>query len=366
MQRNDVISNLIIISDSLSDRGTLYTKKILDLIPMRAISGLDGKSPQGSFTNGFTWADDLSADIANKLIIKKLKHQRNLSESDIADAVIVKDPSIYPQIRDAYNLKNDLKVLYDGQNFVRTYAEGGLTSHSYSWAPSKSIVRFFTRIMLPHLAQKRHELMQDDIKLGITTEQKAQTMVIEWTGANDLITVNAKPSFEEANKAIRERIKNVKFLSQAGYKHFVLFNIPDLSLTPRYQQKTSVDQREAHFVCRYFNKRLQRAARDFMHSNPDISITIYDIDTEFVKMYNNPHLYNIDPAMRTQPYTKSKDFTINANNTSPADGYMFWDDIHPTADVHAYLTMNFISMIQQQYTFVPPSAHHSNTFSKTD
>ena len=49
------ITQLIIMGDSLSDRGTLNQRKLFGLIPMSYLSGLSSKSPRGRFTNGFLW-----------------------------------------------------------------------------------------------------------------------------------------------------------------------------------------------------------------------------------------------------------------------------------------------------------------------
>ena len=66
---------------------------------------------------------------------------------------------------------------------------------------------------------------------------KIKTLVIEWSGANDLITVNLHPNIKTAQRAVNARIENIEKLIEQGYQHFVLINLSDLSLTPRYQNK---------------------------------------------------------------------------------------------------------------------------------
>lgn len=228
------ISHMAILGDSLSDRGTANREDAWGCIPLAWLAGLNGDSPDGRFTNGYVWSDMVGSLFASTFLIEQLKKEGAYANEDLADAVITHDPKIEKEL-DNYNLKNDCFLNYKKQNFMRSYAEGGLSSYNYSWKPSSSFTRFVTRTMLSHLAQKRNEMLNDDEIQQLSKKQKAQTLVIEWSGANDLITMNARPSNLEVNRALAERIKNLKILIQNGYRHFVLFNLPNLALTPRFQ-----------------------------------------------------------------------------------------------------------------------------------
>ena len=182
------ISHLVLMGDSLSDRGTMDHRYLFDLLPMRFLSGLKGKSPDGRFTNGFTWSDDILAIFANQFGIKQLEKKKkpasaNESElvdalldlelgkktvtrrgqigtdgTDISDGVIDGDPVIKSIVDKSYNLDNNLKVDYEGQTLARTFAEGGLTAHNYAWSLSNSVSRFFSRLILATLGEKRKKL----------------------------------------------------------------------------------------------------------------------------------------------------------------------------------------------------------------
>lgn len=348
------ISHLVMMGDSLSDRGTLYRRKWLGFIPMRILSGLEGHSPKGRFSNGYVWSDVFSSELAEEFIIKKFE-KKGLSDSDIADGVIDQDPNVDPQVHNAYSLKNDQAVRYLGEEFVRNYDEGGLTAHDYSWWPSKSITRYFSRLILATLGHKREELLNFDRSQHLSKKHKAETLVIEWSGANDLITVNERPSKEEVDRAIADRIKNVEKLMKNGYHHFVLFNLPDLSLTPRYQKKNKKEQQNAHDCSEYFNQELAKACKQLQEKYPYFSIDVFDVNTEFNELYNNPERYFFDREKRTEPYIKSQKFEINEkNHTSPGKKYMFWDDVHPTAEVQELLARKLREQIQGKYNFFPP------------
>ena len=125
----------------------------------------------------------------------------------------------------------------------------------------------------------RDQLLNYDKQHHISNEQKAETLIMEWSGANDLVTVNAEPSIAEADRAIAARIDNVKKLIAAGYRNFVLFNLPNLSLTPRYQALSKEAQDNAKKCTDYFNEQLKKACEQLNEDYPHCSIDPFDINT---------------------------------------------------------------------------------------
>lgn len=354
MQNRPVISQIVTMGDSLSDRGIMSKKFLFGVIPMSLVSGLSGRSPDGRFTNGLAWDDHLAAAMASQFTIAEFHQATHYDYTDIADAVISKDRRFMASIQHNYHLNDEKEVKYRNQFFIRTYNEGGLTAHSYAWKPSTSLTRFFSRLILSTLKDMQELLIKNDREFKIPESERAKTLVIEWSGANDLITVNAKPSKKEVDLAIRERIKNVKKLFDQGYRHFILFNMPDLSLTPRYQAKSLAEQQDASQWCRYFNKKLQFACNRLRLDYPHGSLRVFDINSQFCDMFQHPEKYQLDPAKIRTPYTTSPDFVLTKEGTSPAVGYMFWDDVHPTADVHALLADKFYTTFQFTYDFKSP------------
>jgi phospholipase/lecithinase/hemolysin len=355
------ISYFIVMGDSLSDRGTLERRKLLGFIPMGWLTGLDKESPKGRFTNGLTWDDDLSATMANKFTIHSLKKEYGMGSRDISEGVINGDPRVKNVLQNNYNLDDDRRVKYKGKDMVRNYSEGGLTSHSYRGAPSYSIPRFFSRLILSTLGKMRQKLFADDKAQNISAKQKTETLVMEWSGANDLMTVNSMPSKIEADRAVKDRIKNAEEMIKNGYKHFVLFNLPDLSLTPRYQAKSAAEQKNASECCAYFNQELAKAAKKLNEQYPGSSVDVFDVASTFTEVYNNPEQHGFDKDKLTKPYVKSKDFKAKANGTSPADGYMFWDDVHPSADMHAILENLLYSKYHSQFHFTASGTEHAHS-----
>lgn len=347
------ISHIVMLGDSLSDRGTMNNRRLFGLIPMGRLIGLYQTSPDGRFTNGYAWTDYLATMLSNEFIIRDLKQSRGLDSTDVADGLINRDRNIAPIIEQSYTLKKDWVVDFEGKNLVRSYNEGGLTAHDYWGELSKSIIVFFSRLILATLAGMRKKMLLDDRAHEFSAQHKAETLVIEWSGANDLITANEKPSVAAVNLALNERVKNVKTLIKNGYRHFVLFNLPDLACTPRFQAKSEEERANAHDCIETFNLLLSRACQQLSDTYPHCSIQIFDVHRFFKQLYKHPEPHFSKDKLKI-PYRTSKDFALTTNGTSPAHGYMFWDDVHPTADMHAQLAEFFYRKIKLEYNFTEP------------
>lgn len=380
------ISRFITEGDSLSDRGTLNKRRLFGIIPMSWVSGLNKDSPRGRFTNGLAWDDHVTAMFANVFLLNELKEESeeesqslglqaldlatnpkprkyNFKNDDIADAILSHQANVEKTIQNAYSFTDDKQINYKGQNLSRNYNEGGLTAFDYKWVINNirtwtlhSFKYFCTCLILATLAEKRAQLLEDDKKKSPSAKHKAETLVIEWSGANDCILANEKPSRDAARKAVAGRVANIKELMKHGYQNFIWFNLPNISLTPRYQAKKETHPEEftaAEDYAKYFNEELEKAKQELSLSYPQCSFELFDVYSIFERIYADPEKYNFSSEKKTKAYTKSDEF-INSNGMSPAKGYMFWDDVHPSADMHALLASNFYRQFSLKYDFRPP------------
>lgn len=357
---NPTIKYLIFMGDSLSDRDTFAKRQILyGLIPNNLIVDLS-KSPHGRFTNGFTWDDYLCEMLVSRFLAKKIETETKLDAEDISDAVIDRDPQIEPKVQAENTLEIDTRVDNLGERFARSYCEGGLTAHNYSRSWVFSFTLMLAREIVATLDEKRTLLLSDDKRLAVSDEEKQSTLVIEWSGANDLLTVNARPTIEEADSAITARLRNITELYKNGYRHFHLLNLPEIDLTPRFQDKKINDnEREnAKKVCAYFNKKLKDECLLLQEKYPGISVEVFDINNVITKIYENPEHFGFDKTKLKTPFINSSEYNMAPNHTSHAEGYLFWDDIHPTAKAHAKLALAAFHHIEQtcQFSAPPPTA----------
>lgn len=349
------IRRFVVLGDSLCDRGTLMKRHLFGVIPMSFIVSLSTKSHHGRFTNGFTWDDDFGAMFAAHFIARDLEQREfNVNDAtDVADGIINGDPNIDPAIHAGYSLDHDTYIAYNqNRDFIRMYCEGGLTSRDYHGSFISNFMLFASRQILASLAKKREQLLADDIKHKVTDAQKAETMVIEWSGGNDLVTVNKKPTIEEALNAVQARIDNVTKLIAAGYRCFVLFNLPDLSLTPRYHGASAEVKQEVSQICARFNESLFTKAKEIKALHPDVNIDVFDVNTVFNEVYKDPQRYGFKNT--TEPFVDSPYYHPEKDGAMSAHDYMFWDAIHPTARMHALLADAFFTRYRTRIDFVAP------------
>lgn len=370
----DEIEYIVTLGDSLSDRGQMDKRHLLGFIPMAILSGLRSKSPLGRFTNGYVWDDSLGAMLAAQFLIHDKEHMKK-DEMQFGDKKYYEsdklDDQDYKKNEEAYNLDQYGYIDYNEYNYMRNYNEGGATAGNFEYKFTFNLPNEFPRLIVSNLDQQREHMFKDDKKLNITPEQKRKTLVVEWMGANDLITVNKIQDnkvniFDEVDFAIESRIKNVEELIKNGYCKFALLNLPNLELTPRFQSEkmSNEDRIKARWVTEYFNARLQSKVDELLkkHNDKNLKVDVLDIDKivsdVYVKIKTHDPEYQalgFDSAKTDKPYVDSNDFKIDKkNHTSPAPGYMFWDDVHPTAEVHRIIGQEFFNHFSEKYRFHKP------------
>lgn len=347
------ISALALVGDSLSYRGTAAEEEFVwGLIPVSLLMelGLRGKSPKGRFTNGYTWSDHLSTEIAESFVINELKKTQKMDICDIGDAVIDGDERLKKLMQLNFVLDEGLYVRYKGKILVRDYTQGGLTSFNYCnprWAPSSNPNLFFKRVLLSNLDAMRKKMLEYDKNNRLSMQQKAGTLVVEWSGANDLITVNAHPTLADVDRAIASRRENIIELSKNGYRNFILFDLPNLALTPRFQRLSKEEQRKAQNCTLYFNEKLRLVCNELRVLFPQCDIDYFDVNNLFTQVINEPEKYGFSREKLFSPYVESSEFKLQ-NKLSPASKFAFFDDIHPTADFHALLAQHFLLFLRKQ------------------
>lgn len=323
------IENLLVIGDSLTDRGTMARSAIA------AFSGLYGKSPHGRFTNGYVWLDYFIQQVVQKGQIPEWIQPKT------------------PQKKALFSINNDEYVGTQASPiFARTYCIGGMTAYDYSDVirPGHCVLNAEAKV-LQTLDSMRQEAITDDTYIDRQDNEKQSTLVIEWSGANDLITINEKPTREAAQRAVEARIDNMKALIVQGYRHFVLFNLPDLSLTPRFQNGHADLRDSAADSVLFFNQMLKEKLDEVIQQYPDCKINVFDANALFSQAYHDPEHFGLDKAKRHQPFLDSRAFKGDDSSLTAKD-YMFWDDVHPTEALHVQLAKHFYEYVfSVHYTF---------------
>jgi len=280
-------NTLVILGDSLSDAGRLYKTSLIG-----KISGIDkNNSPYGAFTNAVPWSMAEQGKLANCTILDAVKKQgKDLDATDVSDELI----SGAKKAHTLYKLDHNKRGYVGGKLITRTYALGGLTSYDYGRKISSRLSLTLTRLFVSTLRAQRKELLVDDLREKRTLAEKANSLVIEFTGANDLATVNAAPSIKAAERALDARIENIEELVKNGYRQFILCNVPDLSRTPRFMEmalKDPASAENAKKCCEHFNVELQKRCSILQKLYPHCDIQIFDVNAVVNDYLTNPDKY---------------------------------------------------------------------------
>lgn len=339
-------TNFVIIGDSLSDRGSMYNRKFAGVIPLKIPSGLN-KSPKGRFTNGYNWNDVLFTMLKDYFD----SQQTDASESETGTSLGLNKSSVVRFDSYRSQLKDHRVVKYKGTSFARVFAEGGASAYKYHFKPfsKSSYLMFLQREIVKTSEDLRKALLKDDRANHVSKAEKSQTLVMQCLGANDMLTVNRKPTEKKVKKAIKGTYQNIEKMMEHGYKHFVVFTLPDLSLTPRFHRKSEKSRANAKKCTASFNDKLFSLCDRLQADNPSCIFEVFDINEIFTEVYYNPEKYGFDPDKLTQSYLDSKDYVGTKDNGESAKfGYMFWDDVHPMQRLHKILAQNIFEQYCDQ------------------
>lgn len=404
IKEKPVIKRIVAFGDSLTDSGNMYLRRIFGLFKIPG-TGLD-KGGDGRFADGLSWPGFFSMDWGYSIMVDtvlKLQKQYGWSEEKAEYVAQAYWDDFLAEILQPTN-----KMLMLSDEIFRNYAQGGATAAKYSALQTilsaisdfqqgiLSPLQFFAKLgvklgedisqflkspkaAISHLMQnvaaigargvvidldiQRKQFFEDQKKLlANKTEKQIQKMKDEtqinvWAGGNDLITVNVKPSREIADKAIHAIIHHVKELKKNGYHNICVFNLPDLTKTPRYQQdlkanKISLEEiKNIQNIIKYFNEEL---AKEFEKLNFDG--TTFDIHTKFDEIYNNPEKYGFDPNKLDKCLEDEKNYKVERGiMPGSGEGNLFWNPVHPGSKAQRDISVKLKQVLEKFYDF----SHHN-------
>ena len=277
---------LVVFGDSLSDNGRLF-----------AITGGSPTEPYGDaynrlgkvvkyfpghFTDGQNWVD----------YFPKVARFFGVDVSTVSPFPFLEGP---------------LKASDDTTNF----AVGGATSGDFNVLnnpqnPQVTFPGFLAQISAYLGAVDRHASADD--------------LYVIWIGANDF-AANISPQTTVAN--IRG---GITALTKAGAKHFVVINVPNISLTPEVKALPSPEIGAAIQFVAAVNG-LLAVYIPISAWTERINVDLLDINTIFVPVVLEPFLFG---------FSNSTETALNPTTgpVSDPNDYVFWDGFHPTTNVH--------------------------------
>ena len=371
-EKSTQLKRLVVFGDSLSDAGNLEETRLGGVFPVPA-TGLE-ESGDGRFADRLSWPAYLTIQRMRDAF-KKI-HPNHVGRDSQGNRRYLQFLAFLAKQLVVDGV--DVDVL--DQEIVRDYAVGGASSATYSALTTvlgdlkHAVSHPFQYLgLLVHHPQKAAEKAVETVSAtgaqavvsnlekqfeqfeaenrDNTDDQKAQTLIVEWTGANDLITVNPEPTKEIADLSVQARMAHLKKLYDLGYRNFALFNLPDLSKTPLYQtKKTEKERQKAQKVIEYYNNQLFINFEEFKvnHSHPDLKFKsiLFDVYREFNKIYDNPEQNGFNPKKLTKTQSDDKQYQPTPGIAPHHDGYMFWNDVHPTSAVQEMLAEKFKTQLE--------------------
>lgn len=174
----------------------------------------------------------------------------------------------------------------------------------------------------------------------------SDTLHSVWSGGNDAINwvetgntmrdTNAPMTLAQATSHSADDIHTaITELYDAGARHFLVPNLPDLGKKPNYIG-TENEEKASDFVDS-FNAKLADVVLTLETTYDDISITFFDAHGLFDQLLSDPESFGFDPALTADPAYVYTGGDPTSTIVDDPEIHVFWDNTHPTTQVHQLL-----------------------------
>jgi phospholipase/lecithinase/hemolysin len=187
---------------------------------------------------------------------------------------------------------------------------------NYSWAGANTGHTNVFAIGLPGMLHELGELLTPPRRL----DQNA--LYIVFGGSNDFLRIFGG---DDPNVVITSGVSNlltiVVTLRSAGAQNIIVVDLPDIGRTPRAMAMGPANSATATFLSATFNLQLNNALNRLPF--PIVRVSLFNLLSDFIARPNKYGFTNVTAEGR-----------YDAANS---DGYLFWDDVHPTTRAHRFL-----------------------------
>jgi phospholipase/lecithinase/hemolysin len=163
-----------------------------------------------------------------------------------------------------------------------------------------------------------------------------------WAGSNDVLDIansTETPAQQQAavQQAVNNEVGSIDGLIAHGAKDLVVMSVPDLGVTP-YEQARPASDAASSGLAQTYNSELGAALQQIMTSGA-ASIDYVNTYAMLGAAVDSPATYgftNVSQPVWNGNLTSSSSGTLAATGEAQ-NGYLFFDDLHPTAAGHAWL-----------------------------
>jgi len=190
-------------------------------------------------------------------------------------------------------------------------------------------------------------------------------LYVVWGGANDFLGAANLGTPGVAQSVIANAIGNltrsIAILHAHGARHFLVPNLPDLGLVPLNR---GAQAPQATYLSAIFNQAYAGALQALAQQLRNSDIRTVDVASLLEKVVANPAYYQLQNVTDECVGDPTYFCILNSFNSGPAAGYLFWDDVHPTASVHALLAVQFAAAVAPSGANRPPEHPHDKDWLK--
>ncbi len=328
------INQVFFFADSLSDTGNVY-----NFTGQTFPGGLNDPFAPGRFSNGDVWTDYFTSNY-------------NLTVDPLVNSV---ESEIDPITGD---VKLKINTNFGANNDGINFSVGGARAGNGSVGP------------LPLGFQEQLVFFESYVQSPDFQTNIANSLIFVWGGANDYFShINDDPStpdiietnfpqtpleFQTAvSTVVEDNIGGgIQRIIDQGAENIVVFNLPDLSLTPLAQMLDPASTEALSDLSEAHNNLLSETVEQLEISN-NIDILYIEADSLFNDVLNDPTAYGFTNV--TDNYSGVELYT--GISQPPATGdindYLWVDSVHPTTKMHEIIGDFVIQSVEAEgYHFI--------------
>lgn len=291
-------SQLYVIGDSLLDPGNLFqvTQGIVPQTPPYA----------GNFSNGPLWVELLAEEL------------------ELAPALVT-DFSTFPDISDGIN-----------------FAFGGAGTG-------------FENVIAPNDLPGTGALAQAILFASLGLQPAEDALFIYLAGANDLAGSTVIPPQTDISVPLANTLNALQLLLGAGAQNILVSNLPDLSLTPRFNGLPEPEVTALSELVTAYNAGLSEIVDGLATGVPTAEFIEFDFNGLFLDTVENADSFGFTNVTNSCLGDFTPPFDFDFSVCDDPDSYLFWDDFHPTTQANEIVASAVLTQLQASKSVPEPN-----------